>query len=100
VLTSSVVIIEKRKAFAALIVLHIRLTDNVCMESMKNPHQAQDYFILPEDDRPRKEPTIKLTPEQIDFFKTNGFLSIDQLIDEKEVAYIRDQYDQVYLFIL
>lgn len=66
------------------------------MEEIKNPHQAQALFILPENDKPIKEPTIKLTSEQIEFFKTNGFLSIDRLIDDDEVAYIRDQYDKVY----
>lgn len=69
------------------------------METLKNPHQAHAYFVLPESDKPTKEPTIKLTPEQIEFFKTNGFLSIDHFIDENEVAYIRDQYDQVINFI-
>ena len=52
------------------------------METVKNPHQAHALFVLPENDKPTKEPTIKLTSEQIDFFKTNGFLSIDRLIDE------------------
>jgi hypothetical protein len=65
------------------------------MEALTNPHQAHAYFVLPENDKPTKEPTIKLTPEQIEFFKTNGFLSIDHFIDENEVAYIRDQYDRV-----
>jgi hypothetical protein len=70
------------------------------METIKNPHQAQDHFILPESDKPLKEPTIKLTQEQIDFFKTNGFLSIDRLIDDNEVAHIRDQYDQVNISLV
>ena len=70
------------------------------METIKNPHQAQDHFVLPESDHPLKEATIKLTPEQIDFFKTNGFLSIDRLIDDDEVAHIRSQYDQVYLLFI
>ena len=65
------------------------------METLKNPHQAQEYFVLPKCDKPTKEPTVKLTPEQIEFFKTNGFLSIDHLIDDDEVDYIRNQYDQV-----
>lgn len=65
------------------------------MQSGKNPHQAQEHFVLPDNDRPKKEPTIQLTAEQVDFFKTNGYLSIDHLIDADEVAYIRDQYDQV-----
>ena len=65
-----------------------------------NPHQAHTYFVIPETDTPTKEPTIKLTDEQINFFKTNGFLSIDKLIDDDEVASIRDQYDQVYLFLM
>ncbi|CAF1194711.1 unnamed protein product [Adineta steineri] len=64
------------------------------METLKNPHQAQDDFVLPENNKPTKEPTIKLTSEQIQFFKTNGFLSIDHLIDEKEATCIRDQYDK------
>ena len=70
------------------------------MESVKNPHQAQDHFVLPENNQPLKEPTIKLTPEQVDFFRTNGFLSIDHLIDENEVTYIRDQYDKVRSYVL
>jgi hypothetical protein len=70
------------------------------METLTNPHQAQAHFILPENDKPLKESTIKLTSEQIEFFKTNGFLSIDRLIDNDEVAYIRDQYDQVYLLTI
>ena len=70
------------------------------METLKNPHQAHAHFVLPESDKPTKEPTVKLTPEQIEFFKTNGFLRIDRLTDDDEVAYIRDQYDQVYpLFV-
>jgi hypothetical protein len=67
------------------------------METITNPHQAHAVFVLPENNKPTKEPTIKLTPEQIEFFKTNGFLSIDRFIDDDEVAYIRNQYDQVYL---
>jgi len=70
------------------------------METIKNPHQAQYHFILPESDKPLKEPTIKLTQEQIDFFKTNGFLSIDRLTDDNEVAHIRDQYDQVNISLV
>lgn len=65
------------------------------MEKITNPHQAQDHFVLPENDKPLKEANIKLTTEQIEFFKTNGYLSIDHLIDEDEVTYIRQQYDQV-----
>lgn len=65
------------------------------MEKITNPHQAQDHFVLPENNKPLKEPNIKLTSEQIEFFKTNGYLSIDHLIDEDEVTYIRQQYDQV-----
>ncbi|CAF2505623.1 unnamed protein product [Rotaria sp. Silwood2] len=64
------------------------------METITNPHQAHAHFTLPETNKPTKEPTIKLTQEQIDFFKTNGFLSIDRFIDDNEVSYIRDQYDQ------
>jgi hypothetical protein len=67
------------------------------METVTNPHQAHAHFVLPKTDKPIKEPTIKLTPEQIEFFKTNGFLSIDRLIDDTEVAYIREQYDKVFL---
>jgi hypothetical protein len=70
------------------------------METIKNPHQAHDLFVLPKNNTPTKEPTIKLTQEQIDFFKTNGFLSIDHLTDETEVAYIRDQYDKVFILFL
>jgi hypothetical protein len=65
------------------------------METIKNPHQAHDHFVLPTNFKPIKEPTVKLTPEQIEFFQTNGFLSIDRLIDDDEVTYIRNQYDQV-----
>lgn len=65
------------------------------MEPIRNPHQAHAQFVLPDDDKPKKEPTIKLTPEQIEFFRSNGFLSIDRLIDEDEVTYIREQYDRV-----
>ncbi|CAF1112308.1 unnamed protein product [Rotaria sordida] len=64
------------------------------METITNPHQAHALFILPETDKPIKESTIKLTQEQIDFFKTNGFISIDNFIDDNEVSNIRNQYDQ------
>ncbi|CAF1488563.1 unnamed protein product [Rotaria sordida] len=64
------------------------------METITNPHEAHAYFTPSETCKLIKEPTIKLTQEQIDFFKTNGFLSIDHLIDDDEVSYIRDQYDQ------
>ncbi|CAF3810231.1 unnamed protein product [Rotaria sordida] len=64
------------------------------METITNPHQAHALFVLPETDKPIKESTIKLTQEQIDFFKTNGFLSIDNFIDDNEVSNIRNQYDQ------
>lgn len=64
------------------------------VETIRNPHQAQDYFVLPENIQPMKKPTIQLTSEQIEFFQTNGFLSIDRLTDDEEVAYIRQQYDQ------
>jgi hypothetical protein len=69
--------------------------NKVYMETLTNPHQANAHFVLPENDKPIKEPTIKLTPEQIEFFQTNGFLSIDRLIDDEEVDSIRNQYDQV-----
>lgn len=69
------------------------------METIINPHQAHTLFVLPESDKPLKEPTIKLTDEQIQFFKTNGFLSINRLTDDDEIAYIRDQYDKVSIII-
>ena len=65
------------------------------METIINPHQAQASFVLPTDDQPKKKANIQLIPEQIEFFHTNGFLSIDHFIDEDEVKYIRDQYDKV-----
>ncbi len=74
--------------------------EKVYMETITNPHQAHAHFVLPKNDKPIKEPTIKLTSEQIEFFKTNGFLSIDHLIDDDEVTYIRNQYDQVYLLFI
>ena len=70
------------------------------METLTNPHQAHAHFILPNDDKPTRETTVKLTSEQIDFFRTNGFLSIDRLIDDDEVAYIREQYDRVFAPLL
>lgn len=65
------------------------------MEAGKNPHQAHDYFVVPGDDKPKKPANIKLTNEQIEFFQTNGYLSIQNFIDQDEVISIRDQYDKV-----
>ena len=49
---------------------------------------------------PTKELTIKLTDEQINFFQTNGFLSIDNLTDDDKIASIRDQCGQGYPFLI
>ena len=65
------------------------------MEKINNPHQAHEHFVLPDDDRPKRKATIELTPEQIESFRQNGFLRLEHFIDEDEVNFIRDQYDQV-----
>ncbi len=43
------------------------------------------------------EPTITLTPEQIQFYHTNGFLAIDSITTPEEIARLRTVYDRLFL---
>lgn len=44
----------------------------------------------------KRTPTITLTPEQIDFFHANGFLSLDAITTPDEVARMRAAYDRIF----
>ena len=68
------------------------------MASLMNSHQYILLFL--KLGTPTKEPAIKLTDEQINFFQTNGFLNIDNLINDDKIGSIRDQCGQVYLFLI
>ncbi|GAB4452730.1 MAG: phytanoyl-CoA dioxygenase family protein [Armatimonadaceae bacterium] len=39
---------------------------------------------------------ILLTPEQIEFFHKNGFLALNPITDDKELAWMRDVYDRIF----
>ncbi|MBC8136698.1 MAG: phytanoyl-CoA dioxygenase family protein [Fibrella sp.] len=41
-------------------------------------------------------PTITLTPEQITFFRENGFLALDSITYETELSRLRDAYDRIF----
>src|SRR5438552_2766188 len=42
------------------------------------------------------EPTVALTPQQIEFFKREGYLAIPQLMPPAEVAWVREVYDRLF----
>ena len=42
------------------------------------------------------EPTVSLSPSQIAFFKSNGFLSLPVLTTPEEVAMMREAYDDIF----
>src|SRR5690242_3542232 len=42
------------------------------------------------------EPTLKLTEEQIRFFHSEGFLKLDAITDQEEVAWLRELYDRLF----
>ncbi len=42
------------------------------------------------------EPTITLTPEQIEFFHANGYLALEAITTAEEVAKLRDAYDRLF----
>jgi ectoine hydroxylase-related dioxygenase (phytanoyl-CoA dioxygenase family) len=42
------------------------------------------------------EPTVQLNDAQIEFFHANGFLWIQQITTEEELAWIRDAYDRLF----
>ncbi|CAF0885853.1 unnamed protein product [Didymodactylos carnosus] len=63
-------------------------------QSKINAHQAQLHFEPGVTDTPLRKPTLTATPEQVEFFKTNGFLFIDALTDKEEIESIQKQYDQ------
>lgn len=42
------------------------------------------------------QPTVSVTPEQIAFFRDNGFLAIDFLTTPEEVAMMRAAYDRIF----
>lgn len=41
-------------------------------------------------------PNITLTPEQIRFFHENGFLALNPITDETELARLREAYDRIF----
>lgn len=41
-------------------------------------------------------PTVTLTPEQVAFFHANGFLALDPITDETELARLRGAYDRIF----
>src|SRR5688572_102716 len=43
------------------------------------------------------KPTVTLTAEQVAFFHENGFLALDSLTTQEEVAWMRDVYDRLFL---
>jgi ectoine hydroxylase-related dioxygenase (phytanoyl-CoA dioxygenase family) len=40
--------------------------------------------------------TTSVTPEQIAFFHENGFLAVDPITDEEELAWMREVYDRIF----
>ena len=42
------------------------------------------------------EPTVHLTPEQIDFYRREGYLALDAITTQEEVAWLRDIYDRLF----
>ncbi|MCC6484588.1 MAG: phytanoyl-CoA dioxygenase family protein [Armatimonadetes bacterium] len=42
------------------------------------------------------EPTITVSAQQIDFFRRNGFLSIEAITDASEIASLRQVYDSLF----
>ncbi|MBC8134360.1 MAG: phytanoyl-CoA dioxygenase family protein [Fibrella sp.] len=41
-------------------------------------------------------PTVTLTSEQVAFFHENGFLALDPITDETELARLREAYDRIF----
>jgi ectoine hydroxylase-related dioxygenase (phytanoyl-CoA dioxygenase family) len=41
-------------------------------------------------------PTVSLTPAQIDFYHANGFLALDAITTQEEVAWMREIYDRLF----
>lgn len=42
------------------------------------------------------QPTLTLTPQQIEFFHTQGYLCLDTITTPEEVARLRDAYDRIF----
>jgi hypothetical protein len=42
------------------------------------------------------KPTIQISPEQIEFFHTNGFLAIDAITTPQEIEMLREVYDRLF----
>jgi ectoine hydroxylase-related dioxygenase (phytanoyl-CoA dioxygenase family) len=42
------------------------------------------------------QPTVSLTPDQISFYRQNGFLAIDAITSQDEVAWMRGIYDDLF----
>ena len=42
------------------------------------------------------EPTISLTPEQIEFYRREGYLALPQLTTAAEVGWLREVYDRLF----
>ena len=42
------------------------------------------------------KPTFKLTGEQIEFFETEGYLTIDALTTPEDIAFLRKSYDRIF----
>jgi ectoine hydroxylase-related dioxygenase (phytanoyl-CoA dioxygenase family) len=43
-----------------------------------------------------QDPTLRLADEQLDFYRQNGYLALDALTTQKEVARIREIYDRLF----
>jgi ectoine hydroxylase-related dioxygenase (phytanoyl-CoA dioxygenase family) len=42
------------------------------------------------------QPTISITPEQVEFFHQNGYLAIPAITTPEEVAFVREVYDRLF----
>jgi len=42
------------------------------------------------------QPTVTLTPAQVEFYHTNGFLFIESMTTDEELAWMRDEYDRLF----
>lgn len=39
---------------------------------------------------------VEITPEQVAFFHDNGYLVVDRLVEEEEIAWMREVYDRIF----
>ena len=42
------------------------------------------------------QPTIKLRPDQVEFYRTNGYLQIEAITTPEELAMLREKYDAMF----